>query len=125
MAQTGKDANSSAPTQTVPAARIEFLPEDRRWITDRIEEILESGQLTLGKYGAAFEEKFAELQKYKDDNGDCSVPRGWAENKALGAWVDNQRTEKRNLDRDGNAKITPARIAKLDGIEFDWNPGRW
>jgi dTDP-4-amino-4,6-dideoxygalactose transaminase len=61
MAQTGKDANSSTPTQTVPAARIEFLPEDRRWITDRIEEILESGQLTLGKYGAAFEEKFAEL----------------------------------------------------------------
>ncbi|MBW1684608.1 MAG: DegT/DnrJ/EryC1/StrS family aminotransferase [Deltaproteobacteria bacterium] len=61
MAQTGKDANSSTPTQTVPAARIEFLPEDRRWIADRIEEILESGQLTLGKYGAAFEEKFAEL----------------------------------------------------------------
>ena len=61
MAQTGKDANSSTPTRTVPAARIEFLPEDRRWITDRIEEILESGQLTLGKYGAAFEEKFAEL----------------------------------------------------------------
>ena len=61
MAQTGKDANSSTPMRTVPAARIEFLPEDRRWITDRIEEILESGQLTLGKYGAAFEEKFAEL----------------------------------------------------------------
>lgn len=61
MAQTGKDSNSSTPTQTVPSARIEFLPEDRRWITDRIEEILESGQLTLGKYGAAFEEKFAEL----------------------------------------------------------------
>jgi perosamine synthetase len=61
MAQTGKDANSSTSTQTVPSARIEFLPEDRRWITDRIEEILESGQLTLGKYGAAFEEKFSEL----------------------------------------------------------------
>jgi len=61
MAQTGKDGNSSTPTRTVPAARIEFLPEDRRWISERIEEILESGQLTLGKYGAAFEEKFAEL----------------------------------------------------------------
>ena len=61
MAQTGKDSNSSTPMQTVPSARIEFLPEDRRWIADRIEEILESGQLTLGKYGAAFEEKFAEL----------------------------------------------------------------
>jgi len=49
------------PARTVPAAKIEFSPEDRRWIADRIEEILESGQLTLGKYGAAFEEGFAKL----------------------------------------------------------------
>jgi perosamine synthetase len=49
------------PARSVPAAKIEFSPEDRRWIAQRIEEILESGQLTLGRYGAAFEEKFAEL----------------------------------------------------------------
>jgi perosamine synthetase len=45
--------------KTVPAARIQFLPEDRIWIAERIQEVLASGQLTLGKYGAAFEEKFA------------------------------------------------------------------
>jgi dTDP-4-amino-4,6-dideoxygalactose transaminase len=61
MAQTASDVDSSAPMRTVPAARIEFLPEDREWIAERILEILESGQLTLGKYGAAFEERFAEL----------------------------------------------------------------
>lgn len=44
---------------TVPAAKIQFLPEDRLWIAERIQEVLASGQLTLGKYGAAFEEKFA------------------------------------------------------------------
>ncbi len=43
----------------VPAAKIHFLPEDRRWIADRIQEVLASGQLTLGKYGAEFESKFA------------------------------------------------------------------
>jgi perosamine synthetase len=43
----------------VPAAKIEFLPEDRAWIAERIQEILASGQLTLGKYGEEFEEKFA------------------------------------------------------------------
>jgi dTDP-4-amino-4,6-dideoxygalactose transaminase len=52
-------AGSSPPTIKVPAAKIEFRPEDRRWIAERIQEILESGQLTLGRYGAAFEEKFA------------------------------------------------------------------
>jgi perosamine synthetase len=43
----------------IPAARIQFLPEDRAWIAERIVEILTTGQLTLGKYGARFEENFA------------------------------------------------------------------
>jgi len=47
--------------KTVPAAKIQFLPEDRIWIADRIQEVLASGQLTLGKYGAEFEEKFAQF----------------------------------------------------------------
>jgi perosamine synthetase len=45
----------------VPAAKIQFLPEDRAWIADRIQEVLASGQLTLGKYGAEFESKFARV----------------------------------------------------------------
>jgi perosamine synthetase len=45
----------------VPAAKIQFLPEDRIWIADRIQEVLASGQLTLGKYGKEFEEKFSRL----------------------------------------------------------------
>jgi perosamine synthetase len=45
----------------IPAARIQFLPEDRAWITERIAEVLTTGQLTLGKYGAQFEENFAQF----------------------------------------------------------------
>ncbi len=45
----------------VPAAKIQFLPEDRLWIAERIQEVLSSGQLTLGKYGAQFENNFAEF----------------------------------------------------------------
>lgn len=43
----------------IPAAKIQFLPEDRAWISERISEVLATGQLTLGKYGLQFEEKFA------------------------------------------------------------------
>jgi perosamine synthetase len=50
-----------AAARTVPAARIQFLPEDRAWIAARIEEVLASGQLTLGKYGAELERRFAAL----------------------------------------------------------------
>jgi perosamine synthetase len=46
---------------TVPAAKIQFLPEDRAWIAERIQEVLETGQLTLGKYGDEFEKRFARL----------------------------------------------------------------
>src|SRR5512137_1701692 len=55
----------------VPAARIQFLPEDRAWIADRIQEVLSTGQLTLGKYGAEFEKQFALF---------CGVPHAVAVN---------------------------------------------
>ncbi len=45
----------------VPPIRIDFTAEDRRWITERIAEVLGTGQLTLGKYGAEFEDEFARL----------------------------------------------------------------
>jgi perosamine synthetase len=48
-------------TRKVPAAKIQFLAEDRAWIAERIQEVLSTGQLTLGKYGAEFEQKFAQF----------------------------------------------------------------
>jgi perosamine synthetase len=44
----------------IPAAKIYFPEEDRKELLRQIDEILESGQLTLGKYGKEFEERFAE-----------------------------------------------------------------
>ena len=44
----------------IPAARIYFPEEDRKEILEQIEGILGSGQLTLGKYGKEFEQRFAE-----------------------------------------------------------------
>jgi perosamine synthetase len=52
---------SAAAERKIPAAKIQFLPEDRAWIAERIQEVLETGQLTLGKYGAEFERRFAAL----------------------------------------------------------------
>lgn len=44
----------------IPAARIYFPEGDRREILKQIDGILRSGQLTLGKYGREFEQRFAE-----------------------------------------------------------------
>jgi perosamine synthetase len=65
------DTKIAAPERRVPAAKIQFLPEDRVWIAERIQEVLSTGQLTLGKFGAEFEQKFAQY---------CGVQHGVAVN---------------------------------------------
>jgi dTDP-4-amino-4,6-dideoxygalactose transaminase len=94
MAQTAKGV-TEAPSRSVPAARIEFRPEDRRWISERVEEILESGQLTLGKYGKAFEERFAEL---------CGVEHAVAVNSGTAALEISLRA----LGAEGRDVLVPA-----------------
>lgn len=49
----------------IPAARIYFPEEDRREILKQIDRILDSGQLTLGKYAREFEQRFAEYVSTK------------------------------------------------------------
>ena len=44
----------------VPPAKVSFPEEDRAVILDRIDQALQSGQLTLGQYGTELEEAFAE-----------------------------------------------------------------
>jgi len=44
----------------IPAAKIYFPEEDRQELLKQIDGILESGQLTLGKYSREFEQKFAQ-----------------------------------------------------------------
>lgn len=85
-------AESSAP---VPAAKVEFLPEDRRWIADRIEDALASGQLTLGKYGAEFEKEFA---------AQCGVSRAVSVNSGTAALEIILRT----LGVEGKDVLVPA-----------------
>jgi dTDP-4-amino-4,6-dideoxygalactose transaminase len=52
-------AFSTAERLAVPAARIDLSSEDRAWIVDRIDEVLASGQLTLGPWGEQLERRFA------------------------------------------------------------------
>jgi len=51
--------NEKLKTEGIPAARIYFPPQDRKEILERVDGILQSGQLTLGKYTKEFEGNFA------------------------------------------------------------------
>jgi len=43
----------------IPAAKIYFPEEDRKSLLAKVDDILTTGQLTLGKYNRQFEEEFA------------------------------------------------------------------
>jgi dTDP-4-amino-4,6-dideoxygalactose transaminase len=49
----------------VPPTRIDFTPEDRAWIAEKITEVLTTGRLTLGSYGEEFEKQFAAMHGAK------------------------------------------------------------
>ena len=60
---------------------------------------------------------FEEVRRFREDRGRWP-PRSEG---ALGNWCDNQRKAKKGK---GTSKISPAQIAKLDGIGFDWGKTR-
>ena len=61
------------------------------------------------------------MQVYKRKHGDCSVPKGWAEDPRLGRWVSTQRVCKRKLDRgEPSGGMTAERAARLTALGFAW-----
>mmetsp|Transcript_16114 Transcript_16114/g.23583 ORF Transcript_16114/g.23583 Transcript_16114/m.23583 type:complete len:116 (-) Transcript_16114:48-395(-) len=67
-------------------------------------------------------ESFAKVVKYKEEHGNCIVPRRWRRDPALGEWVRFQRRQfrKRQLNR-RNHNMTDDRIRKLEAIGFEWS----
>ena len=64
-----------------------------------------------------WDENFENVRQFRDAHG------RWPKKSegALGNWCDNQRRAKKGK---GGHRISPARIAKLDGIGFDWDTTR-
>lgn len=70
------------------------------------------------KNAEIWEVRFNELLEYKARFGDCDVPNHWEENPQLGHWVNHQRGYKRRHE------IPQDRQSRLDGIGFNWSPGK-
>lgn len=61
----------------------------------------------------AWNQMFEKLKAYSEKHGNCNVPQHWKENRQLGKWISNQRTQKDNLPSD--------KIYQLDSIGFAWD----
>ena len=65
---------------------------------------------------SVWEKNFAELQRFKDEYGDCNVPQKWKTNPQLAEWVVTQRGRRKK------GTLSSTHRARLDVLEFDWHP---
>lgn len=63
-----------------------------------------------------------ELHQFKQKNGHCRVPQRYKENKKLGGWVLYVRHQYRKFQNGQPSTMTPARIAQLEDLDFDFEP---
>ncbi len=87
----------------IPAAKIYFPEEDRKLLQGQIDGILATGQLTLGKYGKEFEQKFAEY---------CGTKYAIAVNSGTSAL----EIILRSLNLDGASVVVPLAAALCFGV---------
>jgi hypothetical protein len=82
------------------------MSEDRRAALDAI-------GFNWDPLSTVWNEMFQRLVKYKEEHGDCNVPRGWKKDPSLGSWVGTQRAV--------YAELTSERRERLDALSFDWD----
>ena len=69
-------------------------------------------------HGAAWMDKFKQLQEYHRNNGNCLVPTNLG---ALGKWVDEQRQSYKRRLKGKQSSITEERINMLESEGFVWD----
>ena len=80
---------------------------------DRVQE-LDELRFVWNAFDAVWEDGFRQLLRYKQEHGDCIVPRGPLEYRDLANWVHAQRRNR----KDG--KLNGEQIRRLDEQGFVW-----
>ena len=98
--------------------RIGFDIRSKEWIEqDKVK--IERRRRHLAKTEEdAWLKRFKELQSYKEEHGDCNVPKGYKECQSLGNWVNTQRVQYKRMKLGKRYSITAERIKMLKGIGF-------
>lgn len=67
-----------------------------------------------------WQEMYKTLLKYFEENGHCRVPRGYAKNRKLATWVNNQRSQHKRMMEGNASSMSEQKIQQLEKIGFDW-----
>ena len=91
---------------------VDHLPELQ--VHDESKDVLKTFEEIENRLGT-WEIRFEELVAYKQEHGNCLVPRSYKKNQKLASWVSNTRVSKKRGSLDQVA------INRLDAIGFTWN----
>jgi len=78
--------------------------------------------------GASWNLRFQELSAFREEHGNCEVPRNYPQNQSLANWVSNQRTHYKlyvQAQESGDSDtvytfMTAERVAQLESVGFTW-----
>lgn len=76
---------------------------------------------------SGWDEKYDELTAYYNHHGDCLVPAHYVSNPSLAKWVDTQRRQFSQSNKNKKHNMTDRRFALLNELNFAWdaNEARW
>jgi hypothetical protein len=66
-------------------------------------------------------ERYVELCQYKEQNGDCLVPDGYANNPPLARWVREQRGQYKRAMAGKSSYMSKQRLEALQKLDFTWS----
>jgi len=69
------------------------------------------------------EDRMQELREYKEEFGNCNVPKRWNRNKRLGQWCAEQRKQHRYMVAGKPSHMTQERVNELEALGFVWSLG--
>jgi hypothetical protein len=72
-------------------------------------------------HNSAWEERVAELRRFKKRHGHCNVPSSYKENMRLATWVKCQRRQYKLFWQGKASNITLERIEQLQELGFEWS----
>jgi len=112
VAEPEKQVSSASPLDDVDETEVEEAKEKTK-----AKDGLKKRSFAHAKWAAYLEK----LKEYKEENGNCMVPRGFCVDPKLASWVAEQRKQYK-LHTDGKPNsITEERIRLLNEIGFAWN----
>ena len=96
----------------------------RKLSQDHIRQLDDAGFKWSLSTSVTFDERFAELMKFKEKVGHCNVPRTQSgEYQSLGLWCSNLRMAYKQIQKSGTSerKLTEENIQELEDAGFNWS----